>query len=232
MAYLFAYIPGIWDSDKAAAQTARNENTRHYFFKDNQALIDVEVKPHDPAVVDEFRNRMADDIEEKEFAQLDTHTHVVFLLTQIETPGALSRFMKASAAFIQSGGMGINILSSQTAFTSVEWLTMVHKSKKANLFKAFAGFVQQDGFIQSCGMHCLSLPDARIAVGKDEYYAYNLLRHFLFMGYQEGLDYQDGQEVSLYKDEPAFVIQKTADTRTDELFHNPYGVWALKRKDT
>jgi len=223
---LLLSVPGIWDNENQIYQVP--QKVPEYFFQDNQQITELLVKPHNPDLVEEFRFLLPKDIPEKEFERLNTHTHNAFLAGEVKNHDDLMHIIRATSEIVKTGGMAVRIESSQTAVTAAEWLLLQKDPKKANLFKTFVGFLKISNYVQSFGMQILGRPDARIAIGTDEYYAYNLLRNFLFMGYMDNLTYQDKQIVSLYKDEPEYKVHLINDDRGEEdLFYNAYGIWEL-----
>lgn len=227
---LLLSIPGIWDKEEAIYEVP--EKVPRYFYRGEKPVVELLVKPYDENLVKDFRFLLPEDIPEEEFERLDSHTHIAFIAGTVEKNDDLVNMMHAAAEIVKTGGMAVRVESSKTALTAAEWLLTVKNPKKASLFKAFVGFLKVSNSIQSFGMQILGMPDARIPAGNDEYYAYNVLRNFLFMGYIENMQFSSGQLVTLFENEPEFKINLSKDDRdSNDLFYNVYGIWELSKQE-
>lgn len=219
-------VPGIWDNEDQIYEVPQQK--QDLFYRNGQPFIEMLVKPYDEKLVDDFKFLLPEDIPKKEFERLDSHTHNAFIAGNVNSHDDLMQLMQATAEVVKTGGMAVRVESSKTAVTAAEWLLTVKSPKKANLFKTFVGFLKISNYVQSFGMHILGMPDARAPEGTDEYYAYNVLRNLLFMGYIDKGGYRDGQIVTLFQDEPEYKLHLTEDDRGEEsLFYNAQGIWEL-----
>ena len=225
-------VPGKWDDEKTITQIPDQEQARNYFYDENEnQIVDLAVKPHDPHLVSDFKALISYEVPEEEYERLDQHTHNVFLVATIHTLEDTKNIMKATAEVVKSGGMAVKVESSKTISTSAEWLVLSKNTKNHNLFRAFVSFMKDDNYIYSYGMNILRMPDARITKGTDEYYDYNVLRNFLFKGFVEDIQYEDGQTITMYEEEPEYKISLISDDRgQDSLFYNEFGIWNLEKK--
>jgi hypothetical protein len=134
--------------------------------------------------------------------------------------------MKAAAALIHSGGLGVKIESAGLAFNPVDWLRMADGILTAH--RAFVVYITHEE-TYSCGMHNLGLRDA-IVKASDSDDPVELLRIFTRYQFVESPHTRAGSTFSVDENAPRYRLFDETESpfQSDSLFYNPYGFWRLE----
>ncbi len=136
--------------------------------------------------------------------------------------------LRAGAAVIRAGGVGVFVDNGAKAHTGREWLRLSEEPDDCDLFRAFVSTYRSAGDIWSVGMHALGLRDAVICRSGDEDADQGALIGFLGYSFSPDCDIADGD---LAGDEsgPQFRLRRESCARIPATspMHNPYGLWRL-----
>lgn len=156
------------------------------------------------------------------------HCSVVYLIGRGGTSNAAESMIRAAAALLAAGGMGVKVESSGVAHSPRQWHALAANLDSFSAHDALVMYVA-GGEIYSCGMHLLGLPDA-ITVGTDLAADAELLRVFTRYLYRETPVLRDGQTFAADAASPVYQVRRDRGIvyPADSLFTNPYGYWRLE----
>lgn len=155
------------------------------------------------------------------------HRSVIYLIGHGGTSGAAEAMIRAAAALLAAGGLGVKVESSGLAHSPARWQALVADLGLFSAHEALVVYVTgHDTY--SCGMHLLGLPEA-ITEGIDPASA-DLLRVFTRYLFCEAPDLRDGQTFAVEEGAPVYTLWQDRGVvyPADSLFTNPYGYWRLK----
>lgn len=156
------------------------------------------------------------------------HRSVVYLVASGGGRQNAESLMRAGAALVRAGGLGVKVESTGLAHAPAVWLDHCENLYLFFAHRALVIYLTGEE-VCSCGMHNLGLRDAVTDSLGDTATATELLRVFTRYLFTETPTLRAGQTFSAAKDAPVYRIE-AEDTQTyDEgsLFHNPYGLWRL-----
>lgn len=163
-----------------------------------------------------------------EMAAISEHSSVVYLVGSGGSQQNAESLMRAGAALLRAGGLGVKIESTGLSYKPADWHE--HCENLHLLFAHRALVVYLTGAdVCSCGMHNLGLKDAATPSRNDPAAATELLRVFTQYLFTESPSIRAGQTFSVDEDAPVYRIEEQDSQTYDKnsLFHNPYGIWRL-----
>lgn len=167
-----------------------------------------------------------------EMAAIATHRSVVYLVGSGGSPQNAEALMRAGAALVRAGGLGVKVESTGLAHTPAAWLDHCEHLYLFFAHRALVIYLTGDE-VCSCGMHNLGLKDAvtqtDAGANDDPAAATELLRAFTHYLFTEQPTIRHGQTFSVAADAPVYRIEEESTQTYEEgsLFHNPYGLWRL-----
>lgn len=231
-------IPGPWDSRTALADEVAASSTTHVvvgdFLRDPVTGFTCELVfgAADPEVSAAFRVAGPHWAGSEAMEAVGEHRCVVYLVGKGGSREAAEAMMRAGAALIDAGGLGVKVESTGIAHGPAYWIDMCEQLPLLTAHRALVVFVVAGHEVYSCGMHNFGLPEAVIATGKgqaERTAAADLLRTFTRY-LLEAPAIEDGHTFSVSDGAPLYRIGTTApvDYGPDSLFNNPYGSWRLE----
>lgn len=162
-----------------------------------------------------------------EIAKICQHESVVYLVGEGGSRAAAEDMMRAAAALVRAGGLGVKVESAGLAHSPQAWLEFVANIPFFSAHKALVIYVTGED-VYSCGMHNLGLPEAIVTPSGDLPFA-DLLQEFTQYQFRESPVLLDGQTFSVAKDAPVYRIRTDVGVEYEEgsLYGNPYGCWRL-----
>lgn len=163
-----------------------------------------------------------------EMTAIAGHRSVVYLVGLGGSRQNAESLMRAGAALLRAGGLGVKVESTGLSYKPSDWLD--HCDKLHLFFAHRALVVYLTGAdVCSCGMHNLGLKDAATDSQGDPTAATELLRVFTRYLFTESPTIRPGQTFSVAKDARAYRIEEEHSQSYEQgsLFHNPYGLWWL-----
>lgn len=231
-------IPGPWP-DRDAFFHAVMQGDGGYLMLGQSLLhvassfsCDIEFQGPDPAIERAFGAAGPHWRNTPEMDAVARHRSVVYLIGPGGTPGAAEPMMRAAAALVTVGGLGVKIESSGLAHSPARWQALVANLELFSAHEALVVYVTGRNDTYSCGMHLLGLPDA-ITTGIDASANAELLRMFTRYLFCEAPTLHEAQTFAVEAGAPVYPLWRDQGIvyPTDSLFTNPYGYWRLKAVD-
>jgi hypothetical protein len=163
-----------------------------------------------------------------EMAAIAAHRSVVYLVGSGGSRENAEALMRAGAALLRAGGLGVKVESTGLSYKPSDWLDHCENLHLFFAHRALVVYLTGED-VCSCGMHNLGLKDAVTHGAGDPPETIELLRVFTRYLFTESPTVRAGQTFSVAQDAPAYRIEEeSAQTyEEDSLFHNPYGIWRL-----
>jgi len=228
-------IPGKWSDRSAIVESFARSECGHIFA--GGILMNIETKwscqleiyDHDPELREAFQAAGGGRIDDAMLDDIDEHTFTLYLSHPGGSFESASELMAAVTAVLDSGGMAVKVESSGIAHAANIWRELAATESPLDLMTAFVTYVGGGGEYYTCGMHNLGLPDTHVLADIAPNDAANLMHTLNCYVAFENPDIKDGQTFSVDADSPHYRIQKQACEMfdLDDLFHNPFGHWAL-----
>ncbi|QNA88022.1 hypothetical protein G4G28_05155 [Massilia sp. Dwa41.01b] len=235
---LILCIPGPWDSQQALADDIADGDSGHLLIEN--LLRDAETGftcelvygAADPEVSAAFRVAGPHWAASGAMDDVGEHRCVVYLIGKGGSREAAEAMMRAGAALVDAGGLGVKVESTGIAHGPAYWTEMCEQLPLLTAHRALVVFVVSGHEVYSCGMHNFGLPEAVMAIGKgsiDRTAAADLLRTFTRY-LLEAHDIEVGHTFSVSEGAPVYriVAATPVDYGPDSLFNNPYGSWRLE----
>ena len=227
-------IPGPWDSHEALADSIVDSDSGYVLVEN--LLRDAETGhtcelvfgAADPEVSAAFRVAGPHWAASEAMEAVGEHASVAYLIGKGGSREAAEAMMRAGAALIDAGGLGVKVDSTGIAHGPAYWIDMCEQLPYLTAHRALVVFVVAGREVYSCGMHNFGLPEATMAA-HDKSAAADLLRTFTrYLLEAPGID--EGHTFSVSEGAPVYRIAATApvDYGPDSLFNNPYGSWRLE----
>ncbi len=160
-------------------------------------------------------------------AAIAEHRSVVYLVGCGGTREAAEAMIRAAAALLDAGGLGVKVESSGLAHSPEKWRSLVANLHLFSAHEALVVYVTGDE-IYSCGMHLLGLPDA-ITGERDHVAGVELLRVFTRYVFREAPQLRDEQTFAAEVAAPSYRLRRDRGIAypADSLFANEFGYWRL-----
>jgi hypothetical protein len=170
--------------------------------------------------------RMTDD----ELAALADHTVKAFVSGPGGSVEAARGVMRAAAALVRAGGLGVLVDNCGATHAPGDWLKLADDDQPGGVFWGLVALTGGADAVFSTGMHCLGFRDAELPdPPPDRQAAAYLLANFLGYSYQSGEVLIDGGPLDGWDGPPLVIHHVDCDRFSpDTPFHNPYGIWRLE----
>ncbi len=165
-----------------------------------------------------------------ELRALEKHQVKIFLTGAGGSHEAARTFLAIGKSFIKAGALGVMVDNSGNCHGPRDWLDLAGDKLMGGMYWAFVSVTASDEDVFSAGMHCLGFRDAELLDPTDPQVDGMKLHEFLGYTYQSGVAITDGDPIGSPHG-PEFTLQHVECTRfpKDSPWHNPYGVWRLKK---
>jgi uncharacterized protein YegJ (DUF2314 family) len=235
---LIICIPGPWrDRSDFIGRVITAEPKGRFMFA-GMILADVEQKDHVslefcdsfPKMEEAFRIAGQGKLPDECLEQIRLHTSVVYLHFPINLQEQCERVAKFTLIVRQAGGIAVKVESAGVAHTWETWETRL----RGSLFDLYCCAIVLVGDKQSfysCGMHHFGLPECEVPSYIGAASGADLINRFNSWQIGDRPAINSGETFSLAADELPFRLDLQTDARhsADNLFHNPHGVWVLRR---
>ncbi|MFC7441984.1 DUF4261 domain-containing protein [Laceyella putida] len=229
-------IPGCWPDRSAMIGEFVKQNLimAGFLLQEVETGIHLEINvvPHDPSLRDAFHYASYGNMTEDELAQIDRHTHILYLICESGQLDDLKALMRIGAKILDAGGMTVKVESAGVAHRKETWLEMSRDLDEVALYGAFVAKLKGEAGIYTCGMQQFGFKDVLI---KDEELppdeAVYLADQFLLYLLIEKAQVEAGQTFALAPEAPLYRIGEVPcdQYHPEDLFHNPAGYWVLER---
>ena len=226
-------IPGPWDSNSALADeiavSAIGYSLSGTVLRDAETgfACELVLQAADPELPEDFAKAGPHWAATEAMADIDDHASVAYLVGPGGSREAAEAMMRAGAALIDSGGLGVKVDSTGIAHAPAYWIDMCEQLDQLTAHRALVVYVA-GAEVYSCGMHNFGLPEA-ITSGGDKTQAADMLRFFTRYLLERAPQLADGHTFSVSEGKPMYRVEKVAaiDYGEGSLFNNPYGAWRL-----
>ncbi len=233
-------VPGAWASPRDLDERLRAADTGYALSltdsSDGSALVHTatgrrfkfDVAGPDAEIAEVFAG--GGGLTEAELAAIADHDVKVFVTGPGGSVEAARGVMRAAAALVRAGGLGVLVDNCGATHGPGDWLKLADDDQPGGVYWGLVSATGGADAVFSTGMHCLGFRDAEIPdPPPDLRAAAYLLHNFLGYSYQSGATLVDGGPLPGW-DGPALDIRHADCDRFEPgtPFHNPYGVWLLK----
>ena len=199
-----------------------------------QDQLRVQLLGRHPRMVDAFRAAGRGDISaelEEEIAQHQSSIYLRFAANFVEER---TRVLKYTELARQLGGIAIKIESSGVGHSWERWFHLLASQNGFDWYCAVVMLLADEGIYYSCGMHHFGLADAAIGKHLAPRNAGNLLNKFNYWRIVEPRELKSGDIFRLDDSNRRYRVDLKRDqiNPTEDLFHNPQGLWFLTLLNT
>lgn len=229
--------PAATRDDLVAAITARRDGPDPALMVAGVAVLDLgdptrplvlELEGPNPAMAPAFAAVGRGAFSDADLDRIAAHGSCAYVVAQDGgTIGAATTVVRIVRGLLLGGGLGAKVESAGIATTAERWLSFGRDPGAGDLVEAFVAVVHgDDGWVRTCGMHNLGLPDARTPADDG---AAGLVQTFVMSLAIDQPTLADGETFGLAADRPGYRLALGADEAAppDDIFHNPFGVWSL-----
>lgn len=162
-------------------------------------------------------------------AKIDKAPGAMVLHWPIDLREGRAQIVEVVQRLIDVGALAVRIEQSKVGWSASQWLELFSAENPVAWHRGAVAFLEEDGFLQSCGMHAFSLPDVRLPVERNR----NAMQQLgsLLNVYQLAEDpvIRSGETFSPDRDTPKRVIERWPDVQypPSHSCNNPYGVWKV-----
>ena len=226
-------IPGPWASNSALRDEIAASGTGYSL--DGSVLRDLDtgftcelaLQRADPDLADDFAKAGPHWARTEAMADIADHETVAYLIGPGGSREAADAMMRAGAALIDAGGLGVKVDSTGIAHAPAYWIDMCEQLDQLTAHRALVVYVAgQD--VYSCGMHNFGLPEA-ITSADNKTEAADMLRFFTRYLLENAPKLADGHTFSVSEGKQVYRVEQVPaiDYGPGSLFNNPYGAWRL-----
>ncbi|KAB7774057.1 hypothetical protein CEK69_01760 [Xanthomonas sp. LMG 12462] len=226
-------IPGPWP-DRADLLARIVQDSGGYLFAghvlmhmDSGQACELQYEPHDARMAAAFAAAGPHWRGSADMARIGTHASVVYLIGAGGSRVRAETMMRAAAALLDAGGLGVKVESSGVAHSPADWRQLCADLSLGSAHRAYVLNITGEQ-VYSCGMHQFGMKDAIVAAqaASDPV---GLLHTFTCYLFNEAPDVRAGHTFSVAADAPRYRIQAEASSQFQpgDLFANPYGLWRL-----
>lgn len=231
-------IPGPWQDRSDFVGAVASANKGEFIFagailanpkrKDH---VPLDFAPYDSQLHKAFEIAAQGKLPPTVLEQISKHRGVAYLHFPIGIIGQQERVAAFTGALKRCGGMAVKIESAGVAHTWEHWMAALGSENPFDLYRTFVLLAGDSQHYYSCGMHHFGLPDAEVERSIEIRQAADVMNRFNYWQIVEEPKIAAGHTFSLTADAPKYRICHRDDSRHDsaDLFHNPRGLWSLKR---
>jgi hypothetical protein len=167
-------------------------------------------------------------VETAEMQRIAGHVSVVYLEGHGGSRANAESMMRAAAAIVRAGGLGVKVESAGVAHPPAQWLDLVDKLDQQSAHWALVVYLADDNEVVTCGMHNFGCRDASVA-GPDPAEGVAMLRAFTQFLFETAPELAPGQTFADEVDGQWVRIEDDPAPRfaADSPMRNPYGTWRL-----
>ncbi|MET7140640.1 DUF4261 domain-containing protein [Xanthomonas sp. PPL139] len=226
-------IPGPWP-DRSELLARIVQDSGGYLFAgqvlmhmDSGQACELQHEPHDARMADAFAAAGPHWRGSADMARIGTHASVVYLIGAGGSRVRAETMMRAAAALLDAGGLGVKVESSGVAHSPADWRQLCADLPLGSAHRAYVLNITGEQ-VHSCGMHQFGMKDAIVAAqaAPDPV---GLLHTFTCYLFNEAPDVREGHTFSVAHGAPRYRLQAEASSQFQpgDLFANPYGLWRL-----
>jgi len=229
-------IPGPWTSREELLKSMSASDAG--FVYAGHLLLEMETgftcelvfEGADPAVTTAFKAVGPHWADSDAMAAVAGHASVVYLMGKGGARDNAESMMRAGAALIDAGGLGVKVDSTGIAHGPAYWTDLCDQLPVQTAHRALVVYITGRD-VYSCGMHNFGLPEAIVTpLDGDLQAAADLLRTFTHYLFAQAPLFEDGHTFSVSEGAPVYRVRAVPglDYGENSLFNNPYGAWELE----
>ncbi|MCT4783053.1 MULTISPECIES: hypothetical protein [Exiguobacterium] len=223
-------IPGNWSSAEAVNEQI-SLHSEGYTMAGLLLLEDetgkaftVEVVERDPALAEAMIHASTSGFTPKIAKGLARHTHIVYLIVDVNDVSDIAAARRAANALLNAGGLGVMVETAGVAYSKDEW----QESKEEDLaldYSLLTAITEEETAYMSWGMKAFGQADVAVPSTLDVEDAIHVIHSFNFHLISGGSMFGDGDRFA-FDDGRTFTVEMGEDERTsiDNLLHNPFGL--------
>ena len=233
-------IPGRWASPRELGDRLRSESTGYELSWPESAdggpllvhaatgqRFDINVTGPDDQIADLFAHggRLSD----AELAAVRDHDVKVFVGGPGGSVDAARAVLRAGAAVVRAGGLGVFVDNCGSTHSPTDWLELAGDDGDGGVYWALVDLAGGPDLMFSIGMHCIGHRDAELPDPPDPNRGAYVLHNLLGYSCRAGVTLVDGEGIG-GEDGPSHVLRDVPCDRFEPgtASHNPYGVWRLE----
>jgi len=164
---------------------------------------------------------------------LSVHKNCVYLHFPADVEAQKNRLLKYSGIIRDLGGYAVMIEPSGPAHEWGAWFSSLPAQNVFYRYGLFVVLTRDDDYYFSCGMRYFGLPDVEVPINVETSEAMEVMNQFNFWQISARPRIETGLTYSITPESPFYMIEEEPDRRygPDDVFHNPYGVWRLTKKN-
>jgi hypothetical protein len=231
-------IPGTWENRTKLVEAVITSTGGDFMFagmilaypKGNDH-VELEFCEPDEQMAEAFALGGQGELSATTVAEIAQHKSVVYLHFPFDIVSQKARLLRFTEVLSRCGGIAVKLETSGFAHGWDRWFDLLGSANAFDTYCASIVLVADEGFYYSCGMHNFGLPDAQTSNDLDRAKAADLINRFNYWQILDKPILKSGHTFSLTADSPHFRLELLEDKRhsEDDLFHNPRGVWNLRR---
>ena len=193
--------------------------------------VTLELHEADPHMREAFELAGQGKLSEGTLDAIASHVTTAYLRFPLAVTGQQQRLKRFTGVLREVGGIAVKIESSGVAHKWTTWEEILNSDNPFDLYRGFVTLIGGDTHYYSCGMHHFGLPEAQVPLSLEIAEAADLLNRFNYFRIVERPELNSGHTFSLANGSPSYHLNLVEDRRHDpeDLFHNSYGVWELRR---
>ena len=231
-------VPGPWRDREELTQCLANSETDYELaagvLRDTVGgfACDLVLEGADPDLPAAFAKAGPHWAASSAMAAVADHDCIAYLVGKGGSLEAAEAMMRAAAALVEAGGLGVKVDSTGIAHGPAYWFELCDKLEQLAAHRALVVYVMGKEDVFSCGMHNFGLPDAMTSAASkaDATESADMLRTFTRYLLERAPVFEDGHTFSVREGMPVYRVRKVParDYGPDSLFNNPYGAWRLE----
>jgi hypothetical protein len=223
-------IPGNWSSAEGVSEQI-SLHSEGYTMAGLLLLEDetgkaftVEVVERDPALAEAMIHASSGGFTPKIAKGLARHTHIVYLIVDVNDVSDIAAARRAANAILNAGGLGVMVETAGVAYSKDEW----QESKEEDLaldYSLLTAITEEEDAYVSWGMKAFGHADVAVPATLEIEDAIHVVHSFNFHLISGGSMFGDGDSFT-FEDGKTFTVEMGEDERTsiDNLLHNPFGL--------
>jgi hypothetical protein len=160
---------------------------------------------------------------------LDAAPGALVLYCQVDLREGRQQLVRVVERLREAGALAVRLEQSYLGWEVSRWLELFSSEYASSWHRGAVVFLEEDGVLQSCGMHAFSLPDVHVRLDGDAAALQELATALDVYQLAEDPMLRSGQTFSPDAETPRRVVERWPDTQypPGHSCHNPYGVWRL-----
>jgi hypothetical protein len=162
-------------------------------------------------------------------ATLEKAPGALVILWKVDLLEGRDHIVTAVELLRDAGAIAVRLEQSKLGWDVNRWIELFSSELANDWHRGAVVILSEDDYVQSCGMHLFSLPDARVPVDGDVAAANDLVQTLNIYQIGESPSLQSGHTFRPDEETPRRVMERWPDIGypSDHPCHNSYGVWRL-----